>query len=105
VALATRDLCRAARAETGIVDVCLAGGAFMNRRLLVLSEHALVADGFRVHLSQEAPLNDGGLAYGQAVIARARLTGEPEGAQTLRSSDFGRGDPHVRRFSRHDSRA
>lgn len=72
VAAVTRALCRRARAETGIRQVCLGGGVFMNRRLLAELIELLEADGHSVYVPSEAPINDGGLAYGQAVVARAR---------------------------------
>lgn len=72
VAALTRKLCLQARAETGIRQVCLGGGVFMNRRLLALLIELLEADSFSVYVPVEAPINDGGLAYGQAVVARAR---------------------------------
>ncbi|MGE5561138.1 MAG: hypothetical protein ACM3XN_08875 [Chloroflexota bacterium] len=78
IASLTRDLCLQARAETGLTEVCLGGGVFMNRRLLSQCVAELEESGFTVHIPAEAPLNDGGLAYGQAVVARARLASPGE---------------------------
>lgn len=52
--------------------VCLGGGVFQNRRLVTATREALNQEGFTVHISREVPVNDGGIAYGQAVIAAAR---------------------------------
>jgi hydrogenase maturation protein HypF len=48
--------------------VALGGGCFQNRLLLELSVRALQAQGKRVYWPQQVPANDGGLAFGQAVI-------------------------------------
>lgn len=74
MAALTWDLCMLARSELGTSDICLGGGVFMNRRLLAELIALLLADGFSVYVPSEAPINDGGLAYGQAVVARARLS-------------------------------
>ena len=69
---AIAQACLVANAAYGISTVALAGGVFMNRYLL---EHALAtlqAAGFTVALNQELPCNDGGVSFGQAVIAAAR---------------------------------
>ncbi|ADD43110.1 carbamoyltransferase HypF [Stackebrandtia nassauensis] len=54
--------------------VCLGGGVFQNRRLVRGVREALGQEGFTVHISRDIPVNDGGIAYGQAVIAAARST-------------------------------
>ncbi len=71
----TRELCAAARAETGIEIVCLSGGVFQNRWLVDGLLAALAADGFTVHVNQRVPVNDGGISYGQAAVAAAWLSG------------------------------
>ena len=53
--------------------VALSGGVFMNRLLLRLLTHELKDAGLAVLVSHAVPVNDGCIAYGQAVIARARL--------------------------------
>ena len=63
------DLCRRARAATGLTTVALSGGVFQNRLLTDLCEDALAAAGFTVLTHARVPANDGGLAFGQAVIA------------------------------------
>lgn len=53
--------------------VALSGGVFMNRLLLRLLTHELKDASLAVLVSHAVPVNDGCIAYGQAVIARARL--------------------------------
>lgn len=56
-----------AHAEHGIVDIGLTGGVFQNRLLSELACSELKSRGFRVHLAERLPCNDGGLCYGQIV--------------------------------------
>jgi hydrogenase maturation protein HypF len=69
----TRELCGEARRETGLGVVCLSGGVFQNARLADGLLAGLVRDGFEVHINEAVPVNDGGIAYGQAAVAAARL--------------------------------
>jgi len=52
----------------------MSGGVFMNRLLHEGLSNELERRGFRVLTHQKVPPNDGGVAFGQAVIAG---TGEP----------------------------
>jgi hydrogenase maturation protein HypF len=52
--------------------VCLTGGTFQNLRLLHSTTARLEAEGFRVLAHRLVPPNDGGISYGQAVVATAR---------------------------------
>jgi hydrogenase maturation protein HypF len=61
---------KAAREETGLNDVCLGGGTFQSAALLHQVAGALSGEGFRVHRPRAVPPGDGGLALGQALIAR-----------------------------------
>jgi len=61
--------------ETGADTVCLSGGCFQNRRLLTEVHAALSAQGLRVLANSAVPANDGGISYGQAAVAAARLAG------------------------------
>ncbi len=63
------DLCRRARAASGRTTVALSGGVFQNRLLTDLCEDALAADDFTVLTHSRLPANDGGLSFGQAVVA------------------------------------
>jgi hydrogenase maturation protein HypF len=55
--------------------VVLSGGSFQNLRLLVATRQRLEEIGFRVLTHRLLPPNDGGISYGQAVVAAARLGG------------------------------
>ncbi len=63
------DLCARIGAEAGLRDVCLGGGVFQNKTLLVKAAGLLELGGFRVYLPKNLPINDGGLSLGQAVVA------------------------------------
>lgn len=60
------------RAALGLDDVLLTGGALQNRRLAARLEHHLSPA--RVHLPRAVPVNDAGLALGQAMAAVFALT-------------------------------
>ena len=60
-------------AREGLDTVALSGGVFMNRLLLQLLTRELKSMGLTVLIPRSVPVNDGCIAYGQAVIARARL--------------------------------
>lgn len=51
--------------------VCLGGGVFQNRRLVDAVTRELSE--FRVLVGERVPVNDGGISYGQAVVAAALL--------------------------------
>ncbi len=57
--------------QTGVERMVLSGGVFQNRLLLQAVTQALQAHGKTVLSPQRYPMNDGGLALGQAVIAAA----------------------------------
>jgi hydrogenase maturation protein HypF len=57
----------------GLDTVVLSGGCFQNRRLLEQTAAPLTAAGVRVLTHERVPPNDGGIAYGQAAIAAARM--------------------------------
>ena len=65
-----------ARAATGIGLVALSGGCMHNRRVARLLRAALEAQGFEVYQHKQVSPGDGGLSYGQAVVAAAILKGE-----------------------------
>jgi hydrogenase maturation protein HypF len=71
----TTALCEQARRATGLETVCLSGGVFQNRLLTEGLQAALAADGFEVLTNQRVPAGDGGISYGQAAVAAARLRG------------------------------
>ena len=55
-------------------SVALSGGVFQNKILFELVHQKLSSEGFTVLSHHEIPMNDGGLALGQAVIAAAHLS-------------------------------
>ena len=61
--------------RTGLRNVVLGGGCFMNRILAASLRALLQATGLRVFEAREVPPNDGGLALGQAAVALARAAG------------------------------
>jgi len=70
VAATIAAACGRLREATGIELVGLTGGVFQNALLVELAVDALHAAGFTVLLHEQVPPNDGGLALGQAVVAR-----------------------------------
>ncbi|MEU6054562.1 carbamoyltransferase HypF [Streptomyces xanthochromogenes] len=76
VAIATAELVGRAVADGAPRTVCLAGGCFVNRRLLTEVRRRLRAQGLRVLVPSAVPVGDGGISYGQAAIAAARLAKE-----------------------------
>jgi hydrogenase maturation protein HypF len=61
--------------KTGIREVVLSGGVFMNIYLLTRLKMILEKKDFNVYTHHDVPCNDGGIALGQAVIASAQLAG------------------------------
>jgi hydrogenase maturation protein HypF len=55
--------------------VALSGGVFQNQWLATTLVRRLTGDGFEVHANQRVPANDGGISYGQAAVAAARMAG------------------------------
>jgi len=62
-----------ARIETSINVVALSGGCLHNRRLARLLRVGLEAEGFKVYQHIHVSPGDGGLSYGQAVVAAAMI--------------------------------
>jgi hydrogenase maturation protein HypF len=85
IAEVTRQLCGDVRASTGLETVVLSGGVFQNQWLVTNLVERLARDGFEVHTNHQVPANDGGISYGQAAVAAARLTASTTGAASSRS--------------------
>jgi hydrogenase maturation protein HypF len=75
-----------ARIETGINHVALSGGCLHNRRLARLLREELEIEGFEVYQHLNVSPGDGGLSYGQAVVAAARLRIAAEAARNTERS-------------------
>lgn len=77
IAEVTRELVAAAARESGgaVREVCLSGGVWQNGALTDLVVRGLARDGYVPHVNERVPVNDGGISYGQAAIAAARLGG------------------------------
>jgi hydrogenase maturation protein HypF len=73
VASATTAACITLAGERGIGTVVLSGGSFQNRVLVEGVAADLRHAGLRVLVPERLPPNDGGISYGQAAIAAARL--------------------------------
>jgi hydrogenase maturation protein HypF len=73
VAIATFKAVRILAEATGLDTVVLTGSVFQNRRLLADLFQLLAADHLHVILPEALPSNDGGISFGQAAVAAARL--------------------------------
>jgi hydrogenase maturation protein HypF len=69
VAAAIEAGCVLARERSGLSTVALSGGVFQNLLLLRETERRLTAHGFTVLTHSRVPCNDGGISFGQAVVA------------------------------------
>ncbi|GHE05263.1 carbamoyltransferase [Streptomyces alanosinicus] len=78
VARAVAEICRRARAATGLNTVALTGGVFANALLEEESATLLTGAGFAVLRHREVPPNDGGLALGQLMVAGTANNHETE---------------------------
>lgn len=66
------DGCARLAPQLGVTQVALAGGVFMNRLIVSGVVRGLEAAGLTPLLHKRLPANDGGVAFGQAVVAAAR---------------------------------
>jgi len=71
---------KAAR-EVGIDTVVLTGGCFMNKLLLERTVKVLEDKRMYVLTNEKLPTNDGGVSFGQAIIAQERLLEEQRQAE------------------------
>jgi hydrogenase maturation protein HypF len=77
LASAATQACVRLAGQSGIGTVALGGGTFQNRRLREAVAVDLQRAGLRVLVPERLPPNDGGVSYGQAAIAAARMAGAP----------------------------
>ena len=73
VAASILHVCRYIRGQRELNVVALSGGVFQNDLLLRRTAEALQSRHFRVFTNTAVPLNDGGLAIGQAAVAAERM--------------------------------
>jgi hydrogenase maturation protein HypF len=66
------EICLRISTTSGVRDVVLSGGVFLNQHLLVRTEQELTHAGLRVYTHSRIPANDGGLSVGQVMVAAAR---------------------------------
>lgn len=66
------EICLRLRGDSGLNTVALSGGCWQNRFLLAACRETLTGLGFRVYFNSQLPINDGGIAYGQAAVAAAK---------------------------------
>ncbi|MDO5675342.1 MAG: carbamoyltransferase HypF [bacterium] len=62
--------------ETGLTKVVVAGGCMQNKVLFEMLQSSLSADGFAVLSGSGIPMNDGGIALGQAYYYRDKDRGD-----------------------------
>jgi hydrogenase maturation protein HypF len=74
LARATASACEQLAGERGLDIVALAGGVFQNRVLLELTVAELERAGLQTLVPERLPPGDGGISYGQAAVAAARLS-------------------------------
>jgi hydrogenase maturation protein HypF len=65
-------VCDALRARHRLSTVALSGGVFQNALLTERTVRGLEEIGFRVLTHTRVPCNDGGISFGQAVVAATR---------------------------------
>lgn len=76
IACMAAEVAGAIARERGIATVALGGGVFMNHLLFERTRSMLEKESLQVIAPQRIPINDGGIAYGQAAVARARLAAQ-----------------------------
>ncbi|MGQ0631355.1 MAG: carbamoyltransferase HypF [Sporichthyaceae bacterium] len=79
------ETARGLRERTGLDEVALSGGVFLNALLTVLCVDGLTRAGFRVLRHRLVPPSDAGLALGQLMIA-ARISTIPASADPVRET-------------------
>jgi len=67
------------REREGLQTVALSGGCFQNAYLLKNLKMTLTESGFNVIINKLVPANDGGISFGQVVVARAIMGEDKQG--------------------------
>jgi hydrogenase maturation protein HypF len=65
--------CEGLREARGLRQVALSGGVFQNGLLTKMTLTRLREEGFQPLTGNRVPVNDGGIAFGQAAVAAAKL--------------------------------
>jgi len=73
IADSTIKVLKILREQIGINKVVLSGGVFHNRLLLNMIEKYARSELFEILLPKELPFNDGAIAFGQIISAKAKL--------------------------------
>lgn len=73
IVIMTIEICLMLKAKSGINDVVLSGGVFMNDFLLYNIISELRKKSFNVYYHSTVPTNDGGISLGQIAVANALL--------------------------------
>ncbi len=73
VVQALLDVCINMQEQWGKLPIVLSGGVFQNIHLLDRAFEVLTANGYEVYTNEKVPANDGGISFGQAVVAAERL--------------------------------
>jgi hydrogenase maturation protein HypF len=85
-----------ARESTGITRIAMSGGCLHNRRLARLLRAGLEEEGFQVFEHRTVSPGDGGLSYGQAVVAAAKLTNVGKQRRSPDRLSCGPPGPHIK---------
>jgi hydrogenase maturation protein HypF len=72
LAVIIRTVCDTIRQRTGLCDIVLSGGVFLNGLLTAAVENRLAGDRFRVYRHRVVSPGDGGLSLGQLAVAAAQ---------------------------------
>jgi hydrogenase maturation protein HypF len=75
IALMVLQVTAGLRSRYGITSVALSGGVWQNLTLLQKTLFLLESDGFEVYTHHQVPINDGGISFGQAVVASVNWLG------------------------------
>ncbi|MEA3432178.1 MAG: carbamoyltransferase HypF [candidate division WOR-3 bacterium] len=67
------NMCNRIKEDSYLDRVALSGGVFQNMILLGQVVNQLHNNGFKVYIPHRIPVNDGGISFGQAVIANAKI--------------------------------
>lgn len=72
IAAAVVQIAQLLSRQTGVKKIVLSGGVFQNL-ILLKNVLTMLEGGFSVYINRKVPVNDGGLAFGQAAVACALI--------------------------------